>query len=136
MGERGVLLSGGQKQRLTLARALIRDTKILLLDDPFASVDAETERRIVGRLADMRKGKTTVLVSHRVSAVRDADHIVVLEDGYAAEQGKHDELVRRGGLYADLDRVQRRKKEATDALHEAEDDADKLAELAEEGEGA
>jgi ATP-binding cassette subfamily B multidrug efflux pump len=109
VGERGVLLSGGQKQRLTLARALIRDAPILLLDDPFASVDSETEEHILKRLIAGREGKTTVLVSHRVSAVRGADRIVVLDRGSLVEAGTHSELVALGGLYAALDRSQQRR---------------------------
>jgi ATP-binding cassette subfamily B protein len=120
VGERGVLLSGGQKQRVTLARALVRDAPILLLDDPFASVDAETEERILRRLAELRRGKTTLLVSHRISAVRAADRILVLDEGRVAEVGRHDELVARGGLYAALDRVQRRRERLLGDLERAE----------------
>ncbi len=108
LGERGVLLSGGQKQRLTLARALVRDAPILLLDDPFASVDAETEERILRRLALLRRGKTTVVVTHRVSAARTADRVLVLEAGRAVECGAPAELRAAGGAYAAMERVQRR----------------------------
>jgi ATP-binding cassette subfamily B protein len=108
VGERGVLLSGGQKQRLTLARALVRDAPILLLDDPYASVDAETEERILRRLAPLRRGKTTVVVTHRVSAARTADRVLVLEGGRAVERGTPAELRAAGGAYARMERAQRR----------------------------
>jgi ATP-binding cassette subfamily B protein len=109
VGERGVMLSGGQKQRVTLARALVRDTPILLLDDPFSSVDSSTEERILERIVRLREGRTSVLVSHRVSAVRAADRILVLEAGRVAEAGTHAELLTRGGLYARLARLQSRR---------------------------
>lgn len=109
VGERGVMLSGGQRQRVTLARALVRDTPILLLDDPFSSVDSSTEERILERIVRLREGRTSVLVSHRVSAVRAADRIVVLDAGRVAEAGTHAELLARGGLYARLARLQSRR---------------------------
>jgi ATP-binding cassette subfamily B protein len=106
VGERGVMLSGGQKQRVTLARALVRDTPILLLDDPFSSVDSSTEERILERIVRLRAGRTTVVVSHRVSAVRGADRVVVLDGGRIVEAGAPAELLARGGVYARLARVQ------------------------------
>jgi ATP-binding cassette subfamily B protein len=109
VGERGVMLSGGQKQRLTLARALVREAPVLLLDDPFSSVDSETEERILAHLA--RRPGTTVLVSHRVASVRAADLILVLEEGRVAEQGSHSELLARDGVYARMARVQSRNSE-------------------------
>ncbi len=108
VGERGVLLSGGQKQRLTLARALVRDAPVLLLDDPFSSVDAETEERILERLLGLRRGRTTVIVTHRVSAARTAHRVLVLEGGRVLEYGTPAELRARRGAYAEIERAQRR----------------------------
>jgi ATP-binding cassette subfamily B protein len=108
VGERGVLLSGGQKQRLTLARALVRDAPVLLLDDPFSSVDAETEERILERLIALRAGHTTVIVTHRVSAARTAHRVLVLERGRAVEDGSPGELRAQRGAYAEIERAQRR----------------------------
>lgn len=102
VGERGITLSGGQKQRTTLARAVIRDPKILILDDAFSSVDTDTEEKILQGLEDVFKQRTTVLISHRCSTVRDADQIVVLRDGEIIERGTHEELIGLGGYYAEL----------------------------------
>lgn len=107
VGERGVLLSGGQKQRVALARALLCPAPVLVLDDPLASVDAETERRVLERLAPVLRSRTTVWISHRISSVQHADRIVVLERGEIVEAGTHRQLLARGGVYAALFRQQR-----------------------------
>lgn len=107
VGERGVTLSGGQKQRATLARGLIRNAPVLILDDCFSSVDTETEEQILSSLATMRANKTTLLVSHRVSTARHSDRIVILEDGQIAELGTHEQLLSLNGIYAELERIQR-----------------------------
>ncbi len=113
IGERGVRLSGGQKQRTALARAIIKDPPILILDDAFSSVDVETEEQILRELRQFMRGRTTLLISHRISTVRDADQIVYLKAGEILEQGTHDELVARRGEYYELYRRQ-------NLLHEVE----------------
>ncbi|HEX8184085.1 MAG TPA: ABC transporter ATP-binding protein [Blastocatellia bacterium] len=102
VGERGITLSGGQKQRTAIARALIRRPRILILDDALSSVDTYTEEKILTHLRRIMRGRTSLIVSHRVSTVKDADLIVVLEDGQIIERGTHDALIARGGLYAEL----------------------------------
>src|SRR3990170_4549023 len=102
VGERGITLSGGQKQRSALARAVIRDPRILILDDALSSVDTDTEERILRRLKELMKQRTTLLISHRVSTVRHADQIIVLRDGRIVERGTHDQLLAQGGYYEDL----------------------------------
>jgi len=102
IGERGLTLSGGQKQRTAIARALIRNPRILILDDALSSVDTYTEERILNHLRDMMRGRTTIFISHRVSTVRAADQIAVLHGGSIVEIGTHDELIVRNGYYADL----------------------------------
>jgi len=102
VGERGVTLSGGQRQRTAIARAVIRDPRILILDDTLSAVDTQTEEKILGQLRGVMRGRTTVLIAHRTSTVRDADQIVVIKDGGIVERGTHDELMAGGGYYADL----------------------------------
>ena len=106
VGERGITLSGGQKQRAALARAVLTDPRILILDDALSAVDTQTEEAILRRLRDVMRQRTTILVSHRISTVRDADLILVLDDGRVVERGTHAGLVARGGLYAGLHRRQ------------------------------
>jgi ATP-binding cassette subfamily B protein len=106
VGERGITLSGGQKQRTALARAVIIDPRILILDDALSAVDTYTEEEILSRLSSVMRQRTSVIVSHRISTVRDADQILVLDRGRIAERGTHDELIRRNGLYAELHRKQ------------------------------
>ena len=106
IGERGVRLSGGQKQRTALARAIIKNPPILILDDAFSSVDVETEEEVLRELKHFMSGRTTLLISHRISTVRDADQIIYLRAGEIIEQGSHDELLARRGAYFDLYRRQ------------------------------
>lgn len=102
VGERGVTLSGGQKQRTSLARAIASDPSILVLDDSLSAIDADTEERILRGLDDVMKGRTTILISHRISTVKKCTNIIVLQNGTIAEQGSHNELLELGGIYADM----------------------------------
>jgi ABC-type multidrug transport system fused ATPase/permease subunit len=106
VGERGLTLSGGQRQRIGIARAIIRNAPILILDEPTAALDTESEKLVVDALERLMKGRTVITIAHRLSTIRDAHKILVLKDGMVAEEGTHDELIARGGFYAELYRVQ------------------------------
>ena len=107
IGERGINLSGGQKQRVAIARALARDPRILILDDALSSVDANTEERILTSMGSELKSRTSIVISHRISTAREADRVIVLDEGRIAEQGSHDDLVAAGGIYAQMYHKQR-----------------------------
>ncbi len=107
VGERGITLSGGQKQRVAIARALLTNPEILILDDALSAVDTKTERDILENLIDLRAGKTTIIIAHRISSIQHADRIIVLGDGVIKESGNHQELLALGGLYHDLFEKQR-----------------------------
>ena len=102
VGERGVSLSGGQKQRIAIARALILDPEILILDDSVSAVDTDTEEKILTHLRETRKGKTNIIIAHRISTLQDADKIIVIDGAHVAEMGTHEQLVAQGGIYADM----------------------------------
>ena len=120
VGERGVTLSGGQKQRSSIARALMKDAPILILDDALSAVDTDTERKILDNLRTVRGGdRTTIIVAHRISTIQDADHILVLEDGRVAEYGTHEELLHNEGLYKSLFDKQQLEKQLSEEGREA-----------------
>jgi subfamily B ATP-binding cassette protein MsbA len=106
VGERGDTLSGGQRQRIGIARAVIRNSPIMILDEPTAALDTESERLVIEGLERLMKGRTVIMIAHRLSTLRDADKIIVLKDGVVAEEGTNDELIARGGVYAELHRAQ------------------------------
>jgi ATP-binding cassette subfamily B protein len=110
IGERGITLSGGQKQRAAIARALMKDSPVVILDDALSSVDARTESTIIDNLRSLRGSKTLIVVSHRISPLKGADRIYVMDDGKVVEQGSHEELASRGGLYERLVRYQQMEK--------------------------
>ena len=106
VGEKGVTLSGGEQQRIEIARAIVRNAPILILDEPTAALDSESEKLVLEALHRLMKGRTVITIAHRLSTIRDADKIIVLKDGRVAEQGKHDELLALGGVYSKLYRIQ------------------------------
>ena len=106
VGERGLRLSGGQKQRVAIARAILRRSPVIILDEATASVDVETERQIQKAIAGIAGSRTIIAIAHRLSTIRNADQILVIEDGRVTEQGTHDELVALGGSYARMNRIQ------------------------------
>lgn len=106
VGERGDTLSGGQRQRIGIARAVIRNSPIMILDEPTAALDTESERLVIEGLERLMEGRTVIMIAHRLSTIVDADKIIVLKDGVVAEEGSNDELIARGGVYAELHRVQ------------------------------
>jgi subfamily B ATP-binding cassette protein MsbA len=106
VGDRGLTLSGGQRQRIGIARAIIRQSPILILDEPTAALDTESEKLVVDALERLMKGRTVITIAHRLSTIRHANKIIVLKDGLVAEQGSHDELLALNGVYAELHHAQ------------------------------
>src|SRR5258708_32188638 len=106
VGERGVTLSGGQRQRIVIARAIIRNSPILILDEPSSGLDAASEKLVFEALDRLMKGKTCIVIAHRLSTIHTADVIFVVKDGTIVERGKHEELLKSGGLYSELDELQ------------------------------
>ena len=106
VGDRGTTLSGGQRQRIGIARALIRDNPILILDEPTAALDAESEALVVEAMERLMQGRTVITIAHRLSTLRNADKIIVIKDGVVAEEGTHEELLNRDGIYAQLHQLQ------------------------------
>jgi subfamily B ATP-binding cassette protein MsbA len=106
VGEGAQALSGGQRQRIGIARVFVRDSSIVLLDEPTAALDSESERTVIRALEAVMKDRTVIMIAHRLSTIRDADKIVVLKDGAVTEQGTHEQLMKLGGLYAEMHRMQ------------------------------
>ena len=106
VGERGSTLSGGQRQRIGIARVMVRNSPILMLDEPTAALDSESEKLVIDALERLMKGRTVITIAHRLSTIRDADQIIVISNGVVAENGSHDELIALNGIYAELHRTQ------------------------------
>ena len=106
VGERGITLSGGQRQRIAIARAILRDAPLLLLDEATSSLDAESETQVAAALADLMRQRTTIVIAHRLATVLSCDRILVMDDGRIVEEGTHQALVAKGGLYARLAKLQ------------------------------
>jgi len=119
IGEQGETLSGGQRQRIGIARALIRNNPILILDEPTAALDTESEKLVIDALERLMKGRTVITIAHRLSTIRDADKIIVLKDGVVAEEGTHNELLAHGGIYAELYQIQFNAAQSTPAVSAA-----------------
>ena len=115
VGEKGVSLSGGQKQRISIARAVIQNPEILILDDSLSAVDARTEAAIIENIRTERSGKTTIITTHRLSAVQHADWILVMDEGEVIEEGTHDQLIQKGGWYAEQFERQQGESESADS---------------------
>jgi subfamily B ATP-binding cassette protein MsbA len=123
IGEQGVRLSGGERQRLAIARALLKDPPILILDEATSSLDSEAEREVQQALDRLIKGRTTLVIAHRLSTVRNADRIIVLADGKIVEAGSHPELMQQDGLYKRLYEMQFREEEVVEAEEELKREA-------------
>jgi len=106
IGERGATLSGGQRQRISIARAIIRDTPILILDEPTTGLDSASEQAVIEALERLMEGKTSIVIAHHLNAIRDADIVFVVKNSELVEQGTHEELLAAGGLYAELYKIQ------------------------------
>ena len=116
VGEQGLKLSGGERQRVAIARAVIKDAPIILLDEATAALDAESEQHVQQALAELCKGRTTIVIAHRLATIMHADRILVIEAGNVVEQGRHDELLRKAGRYASFYRLQLRQQETREPI--------------------
>ena len=113
VGERGITLSGGQKQRISIARAIIKQPRIMIFDDCLSAVDTETEEEILGNLRKVMSGKTCLIISHRISTVKNADNILVIDKGEVVESGSHQQLIEKQGAYFELHKMQLLEEEKT-----------------------